>query len=1222
MTYPVTVRNLLFLASQWVTVDFIKRGLAMRNRMIKKALTAIVSVGIVMTMFSCTGLSQTIEPVRHYVFDRSKDAPKVVNSLGVEKEPVSLSLDRPLATEQGRRETSRLFVIDDKAYEGKPFDASKGFTIEVVFRYFGQGRELGNGRPNGMIFAQGDGYWHGLRLYCDTPSGQLRFEMGRPQPQNAFGISSSLSIPKGVWQHVAVAWDGKQLQLYWNGVLVGSAPYADPYAAPNGPLRIGFADAGVGSLQLQVAEWVAYAVSLPPEVIAAHALSSIPGPIAVSGPSRQTVATWVDGWTSAIQAAAASNWRDAEKSWSALAEKADVPPPVQALSRFASAIAKQQRGATGQAIQTWAALSQNPSVPEPLRSTSAAMCVVNRRGIIWAVAAPDLYETLLKAANWSPEERRTLLLLAGEAALQNGKPVEARQRFEEALTLPGVSKEIQWEVALRIAHCLRAAKDWEAARTAYRRIADDAQAPAPLRSLALLAWASTYERAGQWTAAAQAYREIAGSSVLHPVHRWEADELAREMERLAQGLPRRDPSWHRTPSPVLPRPGLELFVAPNGKDTNQGTADAPLASLEGARDRIRQVRKNGGLPRGGVTVRVCGGIYPVRQTLELTSEDSGTPDSPIVFCAVENETPVFTGGVVLSGFQPVRDPEILKRLPEEARNKVVEVNLRANGIEDLGSLGPRGFGLAGYPTHPWVDVYFNDQPGTLARWPNDGFVNIKGLTSGAGDSGQGKPGTWTVEGRPLTWDPGNEIWMYGYWRYLWAGTMIRVASIDRNTGRLTTAGGSNYGFADGMPYYFFNVLEELDQPGEWYLDRKTGVLYLYPPGDVAQLRVTLPVLSAPFIRTKDTSFVRFVKLTFECGRAEGVVIDGGTDAALLGCRILRLGTNGVVILDGTKHMVMGCDIGSVGAGGIRLAGGDEKTLTPSGHVIENCHVWDFTRVDRNYAPAVHVDGVGSVIRHNLFHDSPHHGMRLEGFDHLVELNEVHSVVYESDDQSGIDMFGNPVSRGNVLRWNFWHHIGSGRNVAGQAGIRLDDMISGVAVYGNVFYRSAGGHFGGLQIHGGKDNWADNNLFIACKASVSFSAWSESRWLESVRNWLENARRRGLDVSKPPLSEKYPELLRLEENANRNFILRSLVISCGEFAIRDPGVNVFLDNHAAEGDVGFVDALRRQFGLKPDAPVFQWFDFRAIPFEEIGLYPSPERATWPVEHTVSPKYVAE
>ncbi|NMC20242.1 MAG: hypothetical protein GYA33_07445, partial [Thermogutta sp.] len=247
---------------------------------------------------------------------------------------------------------------------------------------------------------------------------------------------------------------------------------------------------------------------------------------------------------------------------------------------------------------------------------------------------------------------------------------------------------------------------------------------------------------------------------------------------------------------------------------------------------------------------------------------------------------------------------------------------------------------------------------------------------------------------------------------------------------------------------------------------------------------------------------------------------------------------------------------------------------------------------------------------------------LGGFDHLVELNEVHSVVYESDDQSGIDMFGDPVIRGNVLRYNFWHHIGSGHSVAGQAGIRLDDMISGVWIYGNVFYRAAGGHFGGLQIHGGKDNVADNNLFIACKQAVSFSQWGPSRWQERVAEWLQAAKARGLDVTRPPFSERFPELRDLASNPDRNFLFRNLVISCGDFAVRDRGVNVYWDNHAYNGDVGFIDPKTRQFGLRDDSPIFRRYVFRPIPFEEIGLYQDEFRATWPVHHEVSPKYVRE
>ena len=130
--------------------------------------------------------------------------------------------------------------------------------------------------------------------------------------------------------------------------------------------------------------------------------------------------------------------------------------------------------------------------------------------------------------------------------------------------------------------------------------------------------------------------------------------------------------------------------------------------------------------------------------------------------------------------------------------------------------------------------------------------------------------------------------------------------------------------------------------------------------------------------------------------------------------------------------------------------------------------------------------------HNKIHDTPCHALRIEGNDHVVEYNEVFNVVRESDDQGGIDMFYNPTYRGNIFRYNFWHDIGSGR-ACGGAGIRLDDAISGNLIYGNVFARCSDGNFGGVQIHGGKDNWVENNLFVDCHFGISLSQWSDERW---------------------------------------------------------------------------------------------------------------------------------
>jgi len=586
--------------------------------------------------------------------------------------------------------------------------------------------------------------------------------------------------------------------------------------------------------------------------------------------------------------------------------------------------------------------------------------------------------------------------------------------------------------------------------------------------------------------------------------------------------------------------------------------------------------------------------------------------------------------VRIKGFTPVKDPGTLARLPEEARAKVWQTDLKAQGITDYGKLGTRGFGLSGYPCHPWADLYFDGKPMQLARWPNTGFVKMGDVHGGRfGSPEAGKPGIFQYEGdRPARWSKASDIWVFGCWAFLWEGRCLQVASLDLEKRRLATVQPSCYGFQPGQPYYYFNLLEEIDSPGEWYLDREAGVLYLYPPSDVSRAAVEFPVLAAPFVRMANVSHVVLRGLAFEVGRAEGAVITGGSRNLLAGCTFARLGTNGVIIEGGTEHVVLGCDIHTLGAGGLRVAGGDRKSLTPGGHVVENNHVRDFSRVDRVYAPAVHLDGVGSRISHNLFHDSPHHGMRVEGYDHTIEYNEIHSVVYESDDQAGIDMFGNPAYRGNILRYNFWHHIGSGHDVAGQGGIRLDDMISGVLLYGNVFYRCSGGHFGGIQIHGGKDNIADNNLFIECKYAFSFSPWGQKTWesrlgSDGIRAAIALG---GVDIAQPPHSTRYPDLASMKENADRNFLWRNLAVRCGRFTARETGRNAMMDNHVLEGEKG--DILHFRGGkvecplFRDDSAVYDRFAFRPIPWAEIGLYPDEFRATWPVEHGITPHYVRE
>ncbi|MCS7306480.1 MAG: right-handed parallel beta-helix repeat-containing protein [Thermoguttaceae bacterium] len=738
-----------------------------------------------------------------------------------------------------------------------------------------------------------------------------------------------------------------------------------------------------------------------------------------------------------------------------------------------------------------------------------------------------------------------------------------------------------WQAKMAEGHRLFAAGDYQAARTAYSELVQSADAPGHYKSAAQLQIAACYARQKQYPEAEAAYRQLLQMPDVPTHHRWEAEQCLEELARLRQGQPAQDPNQGRTPLPKLPEPGVKLYVAPDGDDSGPGDSNKPFASLERARDRIRELKRQGGLPPGGVAVFLRGGRYIRRQSFVLTAEDSGTPEAPVVYRAMPGQVVWLDGGLLLRDFQPVQDPALLARLPEEARQKVVQVNLKAAGLQDYGKLVPLGFGRA---YAPQLEVFVNDRPLIVARWPNQGFARL--VKPVAEDE---KGFTFEYEGdRPARWTKAPDGWLYGYWVHLWADNYVPIQGIDPERRQIRTGDRVAYaGIRAGAPYHALNLLEELDMPGEYYLDRKSGILYFYPPGDLAQAKVEVSVLAEPFIRLQNASYIRIQQLVLETGRDDGIHITGGTNCQVVGCTLRKLAGTAVIISGGQGHRVQSCDMYTLGRGGCVLAGGDRKTLTPGGHLMENCHVWDFSRINRTYSPAAALEGVGNRVAHNYFHHSPGHGMRVEGNDHLVEFNEIHDVVLETDDQGGLDMFGNPTYRGNIIRYNYWHHIRNARP-CGQAGVRLDDAISGTLVYGNLFYRCSEAGFGGVQIHGGKENIVDNNLFVQCKYAVSFSGWGEARWREFLASpWLQKQLQE-IPYNQPPYITRYPTLARLAENADRNSVWRNLAYQCGALLTRDRGIQDLRDNLLVEPEkyIPSISGLPGQTASKATAEAAQ------------------------------------
>ncbi|HXI85233.1 MAG TPA: right-handed parallel beta-helix repeat-containing protein [Verrucomicrobiae bacterium] len=510
-------------------------------------------------------------------------------------------------------------------------------------------------------------------------------------------------------------------------------------------------------------------------------------------------------------------------------------------------------------------------------------------------------------------------------------------------------------------------------------------------------------------------------------------------------------------------------------------------------------------------VQIHGGVYSLTNSFALAREDSGTRESPIVYCGFGSEQAKFIGGKELTGFKPVQSPSILQLLPPPARTNVLQVELPALGITDYGELPFDSF-----------ELFFNDKPMTLARWPNDGWTQIAAIP--AGEKG---PTIQYANDRISVWARPAEVWMHGYWGRDWADQYLHVRSIDPEKRLITIANPqSQYGYHVGARYYALNVLEELDEPGEWYLDRKTGILYFWPPSTALQGKAIGSVLKEPLFLLRNTSFVTISNLTFSCARGPAVQVIGGFRSLVARCRFQNLGGVAVALGNaarntwgllyssstydgncGSNNGIEDCDIFDTGAGALIIGGGNRLTLTPGNNFASRNIIARFNRIKRTMSPGIHVFGVGNRVDHNLIYEAPNAAIFLSGNDHEIEFNEIHDVCLETSDAGAIYMGRNLSERGNIFRHNLLHDIP-------QVGIFLDDFAGGATVFGNIFDKVNTG----VQVSSGSANHVEGNLFTSCNRAVGF--------LDPVIN-MEILTRRLEEVhaTRPPYTARYPELRR-------------------------------------------------------------------------------------------------
>jgi hypothetical protein len=575
----------------------------------------------------------------------------------------------------------------------------------------------------------------------------------------------------------------------------------------------------------------------------------------------------------------------------------------------------------------------------------------------------------------------------------------------------------------------------------------------------------------------------------------------------------------------------DFYVASDGNDAAPGTEERPFATLARARDAVRMRKQTN---PGPITVLVRGGTYYLEEPLVFGPEDAGSAEGPITYMAHPHEHVTLSGGRKLDcAWRPYRGDILMCDLLAVREGRLAFTQLFVNGRRQIRARYPNYDGSDPKRYSGCIraaggveDVAVDPQPG-----PNDDMI----FSSGAPRGVTFDPATFTRR----RWARPHEAVIHIYQAHYWGNLQWQIRAIDWDKHIIWFGrGGFQIGAkwhpapcaVDQRSYFYIeNVFEELDAPGEWYLDLEAGILYYWPPADVNPKTavVEAPVLQqvVRFIGTQDRP-VRNITLegfriahtaaTFlepyevpslsdwAIHRGGAVFLEGAHDCAIRDCFFDAVGGNAVFMNRHNRaNLVTGCTFAEAGDSAICFVGSLETTVgtqrdfpyecQATNNLIHDCGVFG------KQVAGVYISRAKRVtVAHNEIFNMPRAGICIgDGTwgGHLIEYNYIHETCRETSDHGPFNAWG---------RDKYWclvqSHMPYTARRSHDAGHVEIDAMEPVVLRHNFFKETAGW---GLDLDDGASNYEIyNNLCVGVSMKLREGAYrtiSNNIWVNGANS---------------------------------------------------------------------------------------------------------------------------